>query len=455
MFALPGLLALVCLDYLRPQEFVPALRGVPLLHAATGLAALGFVVDLRLGLARLRAAPHLVLTILFVVWSIVTTLVRWPAMAVPRAVSLLIPIAIYALVSHGIQSFRMLQVLCGTLLALAVTLSVLGVKQGRADRACYKVVFVDRDRRWIHDGRPCADRVDCEGEGAEPGAEYACERVGFMGRGSIGGRVRWVGTMEDPNELSLVIGIALPFAFAFFDRRRSAWRLLLLALCGAAIGLCTYYTRSRGGQLVFLAVLGVYFVKKVGLARGIAIGLALALPILLFGGRSGGTAEASSTERLEVWWIGLHLFVGSPVLGVGSGLFCLHHYLTAHNSFILTAAELGLPGLIIWTSIMYVATKIPFQALRRGGVPQVARTWSIALLAAMAGLLVGITFLSFAYKIVLWIYVGLTGVLYQAVRRHDPEFEVVFGPRDLALVAAGDLALLAVHIGYTASKLGW
>jgi hypothetical protein len=85
----------------------------------------------------------------------------------------------------------------------------------------------------------------------------------------------------------------------------------------------------------------------------------------------------------------------------------------------------------------------------------VATTWALALLASMAGLVVGGMFLSFTYKTVYWIFIGLTGVLYQAIRRHDPAFTVRFGLRDLGIVAAVDLSLLIVLVGYTGSKLGW
>jgi hypothetical protein len=73
----------------------------------------------------------------------------------------------------------------------------------------------------------------------------------------------------------------------------------------------------------------------------------------------------------------------------------------------------------------------------------------MALVAALSGLLVGIFFLSFAYHYVLWIYVGLSGALYSAVRRHDPEFEVRFGWRDLWIVGAIDLAIIVAIFVYT------
>jgi hypothetical protein len=456
MFAVPGLLALIFLEYLRPQEYFPVLLAAPLLHLAAALTLLGFVLDLRLGLARLQAAPHLLLALLFFGWCLLTLVARAPEELLPRASLLLVPLAIYLLVAHSIQSFRALQVTCGLLLAICIALAALGVEQGLAPWGCHRIVSSQGQETFVHDGRSCdglADRTGCEEEGAEPGADYVCERIGLLGTSSVNGRVRYRGTLQDPNELSLVLGIAMPFAFAFFERRRSLARLLLLVLTCGLVGICALFTESRGGQLVFLAVLAVYFVNLFGAWRGLAVGLLLALPILILGGRTG--AESSTMQRTECWWIGLHLVAASPGFGVGCGQFLEHHYLTAHNSLVLAAAELGLPGMVLWSSILYVAVKIPMQALRRPELAPVGRSWALALLASMAGLAVGTFFLSYSYKDVLWIYVGLTGVLYQAIRRHDPGFGVGFGIRDLGIVALADFALLAALVGYTGLKLGW
>jgi O-antigen ligase/polysaccharide polymerase Wzy-like membrane protein len=455
MFAVPGILLLIFVEYIRPQEwFLPVLAQMPLLHLATGLVLLGFVVDLRLGLSRAEAAPHLRLTILFFLWALITVALRVPEQLPSRASALLVPMAIYGLVAHGIQSFRMLQVACAALLALCVILAALGVHQGLAPYGCHRQAVSQGQVVYLYDGRPCSEKARdvCETEGAEPGAEYVCERVGLVGTQSDHGRVRYRGTLQDPNELSLALGIAIPFAFAFFDRRRSLARLLLVLATVGMVGICAYFTQSRGGQLVFLTVLAVYFINRFGVRKGLIVGLLLALPLLLYGGRSGG--EDSTMERTECWWVALHLLVASPLVGVGHGQFTEHHYLTAHNSYLLVGAEMGLPGLMIWTSIMYLAVKIPVQALRAELAP-VGRSWALGLLASICGLAVGVLFLSYAYKDVLWIYVGLTGALYHAMRRHDPRFTVTFGMRDLGLVALFNVVLVGTLIGYTGIKLGW
>ena len=454
MFAAAGLLALIFVEYLRPQEYVPALYSIPLLHLATGIAALGFLLDLRLGLSRLRTAPHLLLTSLLFAWCVITVIVQARWELAMRTSALLVPFAIYLLVAHGIQTFRMLEVMCALLLAIAIALALIGVHQGLADYGCHRISFSTGHAVYTFDGRACTreQRDSCEGDGTEPGADYVCEKVGLLGTQSVHGRSRYRGTLQDPNELALVVSIALPFAFALYDRRRSLARLLLVVLSCIVIGLCTFFTQSRGGQLVFLSVLAVYFVRRFGAWRGFAVGLLLALPVLLYGGRSG--AGDSTMERLECWWVGLRMTGSSPVFGVGFGRFTEHHYLTAHNSLILVAAELGLPGMLLWTSVVYVAMKIAIQGLKPQVAP-VGRSWALALLASTTGLIVGSFFLSFAYKDVFWIYVGVTGVLYQSIRRHDSGFSVKFGIRDLARVALVDLLLLGALFVYSGRKLGW
>jgi hypothetical protein len=454
MFAIPGLLLLVFVEYMRPQVHYPVLQSLQLLHSAVAMTAAGLVVDLRLALSSLRPAPHLTFALLFFAWNLVTVGVKAPVTFPSRAATLLIPLAFYLLTAHAIQTFRMLEVLCALLLGISIVLSAFGIHQGFAPLACHRVIPVQGEPTWVFDDRPCEDRFDCERDG-DPGMQYTCERAGVFGTSTIGGRVRWMGTMEDPNELSLALGITIPFAFAFFDRRRTTARLLLLLLTAVTAGLCAVLTGSRGGQLVFVSVIGVYFVRQVGAVRGGLVGLLLALPLLLFGGRTGGGAEESTEERTFLWWYGLHLFTGSPVVGVGSGQFMEYHHQTAHNAFVLTLAELGFQGLLLLVAILWIAVKIPLTILRRHGTPPVARTWSLAILASLVGMLVGITFLSFTYKNSLWLFIGLTGVLFHAVKRHDPGFEIPFRAREAAMVVLLCVALVVVHVGYTGSKLGW
>ncbi|PIE05462.1 MAG: hypothetical protein CSA75_04630 [Sorangium cellulosum] len=305
------------------------------------------------------------------------------------------------------------------------------------------------------DGRSCESPQVCYGPSAEPGYSYRCEHAGLLGTTSIGNRVRYLGVLQDPNEVSLVVAAALPIAFAFYQRRKSKARLALLMLSLALVATTVVLSKSRGGQLVFLSIIGIYFLKKYGW-KGAILAAMGALPIVALGGRGGAEASESSQERLECWFTGVDMFRTDPIFGVGFGQFTEHHFLTAHNSYVLAAGELGLFGIITWSSIMWLSVKIPFTAMKElQAIPgaEVARIWSVALLASLAGVCVGVFFLSFNYHYILWLFIGLTGAFYMAVKGHLPNWRIPFGWKDMLFVVTGCMWIIAVIYLYTRNKV--
>jgi hypothetical protein len=466
MFAIPGIIALVVFIYARPQEFFERLRVVPLLYLFFGLAVFGIVLDLRVGNARLRAAPQLPWVMLFFAWSSLTVLIRAPGSALAHITALSICVALFVLIAHGVQSFRALHVVAATVLAMVLFVCSVGTQQGFAETGC---VVVDESvpgdsASGKPDGRACLTPRNCYDGDAEPGAEYQCENIGWFGTTSIGrGRVRYRGVLQDPNELALAGGVGLPLAFAFGQvGKRSLRRRALGIVSFALVLLCVVLTASRGGQLVFLAVLAAYFVNRVG-AAGLLLAGVLGLPLLLLGGRGGEDASSSTLERLDCWAEAISMWRGHPFLGVGLGQFNEHHYMTAHNSYLLSLAELGFPGMLLFGVLLYLSAKIPFAALthlRSASTPemhgggQLIRAWAVALIAAFVGLAVGIFFLSFTYHYVLWIYLGLSGALYSAVRKHDSTFRVRLAGIDLGFIAVANIAIIVSVFFYTRWKLG-
>ncbi len=458
MFAIPGIIALVVFIYARPQEFYAQLTIVPLLYLFFALALYGVLVDVRAGNSRLFAAPQLPWVLALFAYASIAVVFLAPSGAFGHVTTLAVCVALFALIAHGVQTFRALNVVAGTVLAMVLLVTGVGAHQGFQPMGC---VIVDEtipndSASGRYDGRPCDNPRDCYLGDAEPGAQYLCEHIGLLGTTSIGrGRVRYRGVLQDPNELALAGGIGLPLAFALGRvPRKSLGRLGLVLLTLVLVALCAVLTASRTGQVVFLAVIGVYFVKRFGL-KGVLFGITVALPLLVFGGRSGEEAESSTFERVDCWVEAMGLFRSHPLFGIGLGQFGEYHYLTAHNSYLLALSELGPIGLLLFSIILYLSVKIPVEVLRVVGPTgeaalgaSVARPWAIALLAAFAGLAVGIFFLSFAYHYVLWIYIGLAGALYSAVRTHDPNFRVRFGPKDLALVVAADVAILVIVFLY-------
>src|SRR5690606_41715477 len=89
-----------------------------------------------------------------------------------------------------------------------------------------------------------------------------------------------------------------------------------------------------------------------------------------------------------------------------------------------------------------------------GEAAEVARTWGMALTASFAGMLVGVFFLSFNYHYVFWIYLGLTGALYAAVKRHALAFKVRMSTWEIAGLLLFNLTLIASIFVYTRVRLG-
>ena len=449
MFSFPGIIVLVLLIFVRPQEVFEVLKTLPFFYIFFGLSVFGLIVDLRLRIIRPQPAPQLIWAILFFAWCLLTV-----ALKAQEVVALVLDLAIlfvwYYLLSHGIQTFRTLSAMAVVLLVLTVFLSLVGVHQRTTDFECHKIEegVMLTIASGEPDGRACVEREDCLINNPEPGADYICERPGLLKTSTIGGRVRYRGVLQDPNELSLTLTVSLPFMLAFFRLRRTWLRLAGLAGILLVATLCIWFSQSRGGQIVYLAVIGVYFVRKYGY-KGILIGGLACLPVFLYVVSGAGREDASesSIERLECWWEGMTMFRYNPFMGVGYDQFTEHHYLTAHNSYILAPAELGVPGTFFWLGTLYMSAKIPWVAVWRykTGTPNgdLAHHWGMAILASMVGMLVGAFFLSFCYHYMLWAYIALSGAYYQAVRHHDSEFKVKFGIADFFLLVLGTVGIIA------------
>jgi hypothetical protein len=396
----------------------------------------------------------------FVAWCFLVTVrrlglagfaVAWGSVGLSTVFMLVV-----ALAARSLARWRAMAAL---LVAIGVFLSVTCIHQSQQPPQCIEIepsgADAERSGEGVSDGRECDTAWICEQQGKER-TPYVCERVGLFGTFTEGLRVRWRGTLGDPNELALALGAIMPFAFAF-GSGRSGWstKVAMAVVVGLALW-CTVLTGSRGGQLVVLTVFGVYFVRRYGFGGALA-GALLALPVLLFGGRAGAEAESSSQERIDLLYEGMDMIREYPLLGVGSGQFVDHgfHGLTAHNSYVLAAAELGLPGSLVWLMLVYSSVKIPWLVASRPPVGlserlgESVRPFALALLVAFAGILVGVFFLSFCYKAFLFVYFGLAGGLYAVVRDACPSFDASISLQEVARVALADAAVLALVLAYS------
>lgn len=444
VFAIPGITMLVVFVLARPQEFIVLLSRLPFLHLFTLLAVLGYVLDIRLRRLQPVAANTLPWVVAFFVWCVLSTAITAPATLISLIMFLIVLFALYGTVAHGIQRFRTFQIVAIVLAVACTFIAGVCVHQGFAPEQCIAGIETEGGVEGEPDGRICESSESCRGPDAEPGAEYRCEHVGLFGTYSVDERVRYRGELNDPNEVAMVIcagGMAVLLGFALRKRGSPGSQMLYatgIVICVVA----TWMTKSRGGLVVMMLVPGVYALRKWGWST-IFPALIVALPVLLLGGRSGESADESTEQRYEAWSKGLDMFHNSPVFGVGARQFAQHHFLTAHNSFVLMLAELGIVGLFIFTAIIYLCMKTLIVGLRElDNEPgsQVAKVWGMALLAAMAGIIFQINTLSFSYHMALWLFFGLTGAWYNSVRHHKPDFEVKLNFIDILIIAVVTIA---------------
>jgi hypothetical protein len=462
--AIAGTLLLVFVLLVRPQEFVPALQSLSLLNLCTAVAALGIVLDAAMGARGEQTTawtPQLPWLVAFVAWCVLVTVRRLGFDGVSVAWEFVGLSAIFLLVvALGAGTFGRLRALALLLVVVGAFIGATCVHQAQQEPQCIAIdassAEGERSGEGVPDGRACDCAWSCEQQGKEH-VSYACEKVGLFDTFTEGFRVRWRGTLGDPNELALALGAIMPLAFAL--RATTPSRSIRALLTGAVVLslVVVVLTGSRGGQLVVLTVFGAYFVRRYGF-RGAVVGALLALPVLLFGGRAGEEAESSSLERIDLLYEGMDLIRSYPVLGVGAGQFVDHAFngMTAHNSYVLAAAELGLPGSVLWMMLVYVSIKIPW-VLATHPPPQLdprVRPFALALVVAFAGMLVGVFFLSFCYKTVLFVFFGMSGALYRVARRTCPGFDVRISPREVARVAVIDVAVLVFVLVYSHVKGG-
>jgi len=151
----------------------------------------------------------------------------------------------------------------------------------------------------------------------------------------------------------------------------------------------------------------VYYGRKQLFARG--VGYMLEYPIFGLGINNFGRAEGTMTERAKEAWR----------LGPGERV----RWAPPHNSFIQAGAELGFPGLVLWSSLM-IGGIVGMIRLRRRlppawllGDPEERLLYlaTLYLPVALAGFAIGAFFLSLAYYDVVYLLAALVSGVYVSV----------------------------------------
>jgi O-antigen ligase len=124
---------------------------------------------------------------------------------------------------------------------------------------------------------------------------------------------------------------------------------------------------------------------------------------------------AGGMDRLAIWSEGMHFFKTSPIVGIGAGGYMERNFMTAHNSYLLCAAELGIVGYFLWMS-MIVVTLIQLSRVPKvvGASNPVLARWAVALRLSLGVYLYTSFFLSRTYDLPLFLLLGMSGAVIAA-----------------------------------------
>lgn len=395
------LLLYIFVTYIRPQEWVPAVYGWQLVNNLAILTA--FLVALQAMQTKrlILSAPQNLLLLGFLATIVLSHLSHtyfWGAYDSFIAFSKIV--IMFFLFVNVLDSEKKLKISLWLIILLTVVIAIQGIEQ-------FKTGF-----GWA--GQPLSNE----------------------------GRICWVGTFNDANDLALALVMAIGFLLAFiFGRSRIFTKIISISLLGVLI-YALYLTNSRGGYLALASTAIFYFLRKYkNKFIAILLGGGLAFSIFALGPSRLSNISAdedSAHSRIESWYEGMQMLKSSPLFGVGYRMFTDEYRLTAHNSYVLVAAEEGLVGLFFWVALIYSCFK-GLSILKQKN-PRLVN-YTAGLEASLFGFMSAAFFLSRSYQAILYIMLALaSSFIYLFLKKED----YVFNSKDVRIAGLLSLGVLCI-----------
>lgn len=383
------LMPYIAVLYIRPHEYVSWLVGVPILPLLLLLALFAWFAQPD---KRLESPQHRLMLWLhfFLVFSVLLT--GWMGGAAKAFFDFLPTLILFYVLSTAIDSTRRLRALFMLIGAAGAVMALHGIQQASTE-----------------DG------------------------VGWTGAQMIERRITYLGFLNDPNDLAMALLMGLPMALYVANTARQF--LVRWAYRSTAVLMIygVYLTNSRGGILALGTMSLAYSMLRYGIWRGLLVLPVFVATLVVLAPSRGGeisAEEESAAGRVEAWYEGFQMLRSHPLFGVGYNMFGEHHVRTAHNSFVLVIAELGVLGYYVWLSniILTVTMLLQIERTRQlapGGDPA-STDWrelhsiSRALLYGMIAGLVASMFLSRSYTVIWYVQIGMIVAVHQLARRLWP-----------------------------------
>ena len=394
------LLYIICI-YLRPQEWIPAVYGWPLVDWTAILT----IIFLFLGAPKEKKlkikTPQNILLLGFLITIVLSHLAHFYMMGAFNAfVDFGKIVIMFFLLVNVLNSEKRIKIIIWFIILLTLVMAIQGIYQ-------------------FNNG------------------------VGWANQPLSGGeRITWIGIFNDPNDLALAFVTAIGFLLAFIFGRTTFFIKIISIPLGGVLMYALYLTNSRGGYLAFAATAAFYFLMRLKnkffaiVARG-----ALVCAVIILGPSrlsNISVQDASAHGRIEAWHEGIQMLKSVPLFGVGYGMFTDYHHLTAHNSYILVAAEEGLFGLFIWIALIYACFKGLNILTNKNNE---LKPYALGVEASLIGFLCASYFLSRSYVAPLYILLAIASAFaYTCLKKGDYRF----GVKDIKIAGALSVGILVI-----------
>ncbi|MEO6211588.1 MAG: O-antigen ligase family protein [Gemmatimonadaceae bacterium] len=266
------------------------------------------------------------------------------------------------------------------------------------------------------------------------------------GDGRLGGLIYY-----DANDFALVMVCTIPFAFYFLGKGQKASRRIAALVALGMFLTAMVKSGSRGGFIGLIGVMLYILLFYRAIPSRTRLLITVAGVALFFGFASDkywtmmGTILHPTTDynytsnegRVEVWKRGMSYMEHNPVVGVGVAAYPMAEggsdlalslqaqgagfkWSVAHNSFLETGAELGIPGLAVFLAMLVVTGVSLSRISKRGKFRRWVSTREISLaqmlIAAIVGFAISGIFVSAEYFAYLYFLLALSVGLIKLVR---------------------------------------
>lgn len=261
----------------------------------------------------------------------------------------------------------------------------------------------------------------------------------------------------DSNDLGLVLIVGLPLTILTMQTALTGRSRIASGTVIIGIGVAAALSGSRGafiglacvGLALLVTLKQVSIVKRVGFVLAVGLSLVIAAPpgywdqLQTLTNPTDDYNWDSRYGRRLVWTRGLGYFASNPVTGIGIGNFGRAEgtiseparnfenrtgerlkWSVAHNSFLEPLAEMGLPGFVLWSSLVFggmvsmarLRRRLP-QAWARGDPEQqFLHGATLYIPISLLGFAATAFFVSFAYRDPIYILGALVAGVHVACR---------------------------------------